>query len=73
VIAILVVLLFLEPLFAGLSDPVARWGPGGAAGALTASSTEDLPPAWAGALALVVYASLAAAAAMAVTARRDTP
>ena len=50
VIAILAVLLFLEPLFAGLSDPVARWGPGGAAAALTASSTEDVPPAWAGGL-----------------------
>ena len=31
-----------------MSDPVARWGPGGAAAALTASGTDDLPPAWAG-------------------------
>lgn len=73
VIAILSVLLFLEPLFAGLSDPVARWGPGGAAGALTVSSTEDLPPAWAGGLTLCAYAALASAAAIALTARRDVP
>ncbi|MBE2317023.1 hypothetical protein DVA67_013660 [Solirubrobacter sp. CPCC 204708] len=73
VVAILAVLLFLEPLFAGLSDPIARWGPGGAAGALTASATEDLPPAWAGALALAAYAALAALVAHALTARRDVP
>jgi ABC-2 type transport system permease protein len=73
VVVILAVLLFLEPLFAGLSDPVARWGPGGAAGALTASSTEDLPPAWAGALVLLAYAGLAAALATTLTARRDVP
>lgn len=73
VIAILAVLLFLEPLFAGLSDPIARWGPGGAAGALTASATEDLPPAWAGGLALAAYAALFAALATALTARRDVP
>lgn len=73
VIAILAVLLFLEPLFAGLSDPVASWGPGGAAGALTGSSTEDLPPPWAGGLTLLLYAAIASAVAYALTARRDVP
>ncbi|MDA0170733.1 hypothetical protein OJ998_16650 [Solirubrobacter taibaiensis] len=73
VIAILAVLLFLEPLFAGLSDPVARWGPGGAAAALTVSSTEDVPPAWAGGLTLLAYATIAAAAATTLTRRRDVP
>jgi hypothetical protein len=73
VIAILAVLLFLEPLFAGLSDPVARWGPGGAAGALTASSTEELPPPWAGGLALLAYAAVAGGVATALTRRRDVP
>ena len=73
VIAILAVLLFLEPLFAGLSDPVARWGPGGAAGALTASSTEELPPPWAGGLALLAYAAAAGGVATALTRRRDVP
>lgn len=73
VIAVLVVLLFVEPIFAGLSDPVARWGPGGAAGALTASSTEDLPPAWAGGLTLLAYALAFGALAHVLTARRDVP
>jgi hypothetical protein len=73
VIAILAVLLFLEPLFAGLSDPVARWGPGGAAAALTLSSTEDVQPAWAGALTLLAYATVVAAAATTLTRRRDVP
>ena len=73
VIAILAVLLFLEPLFAGLSDPVARWGPGGAAGALTASSTEELPSAWAGGLTLLAYVAVASAVAATLTARRDVP
>ena len=54
-------------------DAVAQWGPGGAAGALTGSGAEDLPPAWAGGLALVVYAGLLGAAAAALTARRDVP
>ena len=72
-IAILAVLLFFDPLFGGLSDPVARWGPGGAAGALTVSTTEDLPPAWAGGLALCAYAAVAAAAATALSSRRDVP
>jgi hypothetical protein len=73
VVGILAVLLFVDPLFAGLSDPVARWGPGGAAGALTLSSTEELPPAWAGALALIVYAGAAVAVAATLTQRRDVP
>ncbi|MDA0181082.1 hypothetical protein OJ997_12310 [Solirubrobacter phytolaccae] len=73
VIAILAVLLFLDPLFSGLSDPVARWGPGGAGASLTRSATEDLPPAWAGGLTLCLYAAIAAAAATALTARRDVP
>lgn len=73
VIAILVVLLFLEPLFAGLSDPVARWGPGGAGASLTRSATEDVPPAWAGALTMLLYTALGAAAAVSLTARRDVP
>jgi len=73
VVTALVVLLALDPLFAGLLDAVAQWGPGGAAGALTGSGAEDLPPAWAGGLALVVYAGLLGAAAAALTARRDVP
>lgn len=73
VIATLVVLLFLEPLFSGLSDPVARWGPGGAGAALTRSATEDLPPAWAGGLAMLLYAAIAGAVAYALTANRDVP
>ena len=38
VITALVVLLALDPLFSGFSDPVARWGLGGAAGSLTGSA-----------------------------------
>ena len=52
---ILVVLLALDPLLAGLSTEIARWGLGGAAGALTGSGADDLPPAWAGGLALLAY------------------
>ena len=73
VIATLAVLLFLDPLFSGLSDPVARWGPGGAGASLTRSATEDLPPAWAGGLTLLVYTGVAAGAALGLTARRDVP
>ena len=41
VVTALVVLLALDPLFAGLLDAVAQWGPGGAAGALTGSGAEE--------------------------------
>ena len=73
VIAVLVVLLLLDPLLAGVSGEIARWGLGGAAGALTGSGADDLPPAWAGGLALVAYCALLAAAATALTVRRDVP
>ena len=73
VITILVVLLALDPLFAGLSTEVARWGPGGAAGSLTGSGADDLPPPWAGGLALLAYAAALSAVAAALTARRDVP
>ena len=73
VITILVVLLALDPLLAGLSTEIARWGLGGAAGALTGSGADDLPPAWAGGLALLAYCALLAAAATALTVRRDIP
>jgi hypothetical protein len=73
VITALVVLLALDPLFAGLSTEIARWGPGGAAGALTGSGADDLPPAWAGGLALLGYAAALGGLATALTARRDVP
>jgi hypothetical protein len=73
VIAALVVLLALDPLFAGLSDEIARWGLGGAAGSLTGSGASDLPPAWAGGLTLLVYAAALGALATTLTARRDVP
>jgi hypothetical protein len=73
VISLLVVLLALDPLFGGLSAEIARWGPTGAAGALTGSGADDLPPAWAGGLALLAYASVLAALATALTVRRDVP
>jgi ABC-2 type transport system permease protein len=73
VIAALVALLALDPLFAGISDEIARWGLGGAAGSLTGSGADDLPPAWAGGLTLLAYAAALGAAATALTARRDVP
>jgi hypothetical protein len=73
VITALVVLLALDPLFAGILDAVAQWGPGGAAGSLTGSGADDLPPPWAGGLALAAYAALLGAAATGLTARRDVP
>ena len=74
VITALVVLLALDPLFAGILDAIAQWGPGGAAGSLTGSGADDLPPAWAGGLALLAYAGAARrASATALTARRDVP
>jgi hypothetical protein len=73
VITALVVLLALDPMFAGLSNEIARWGPGGAAGALTGGGADDLPPAWAGALALLGYAAALGGLATALTARRDVP
>jgi hypothetical protein len=73
VITALVVLLALDPLFAGLSTEIARWGPGGAAGALTGSGADDLPPAWAGGLALLGYAAALGGLATVLTARRDVP
>ena len=73
VITVLVVLLALDPLLAGLSSEIARWGLGGAAGPLTGSGADDLPPAWAGGLALLAYCALLAAAATALTVRRDVP
>jgi hypothetical protein len=73
VITALVVMLALDPLLAGLLDAFARWGPGGAAGSLTGSGADDLPPAWAGGLALCGYAALLATAATVLTARRDVP
>ena len=73
VITALVVLLALDPLFAGLSAEIARWGPTGAAGSLTGSGADDLPPAWAGGLALLAYATALAATATALTLRRDVP
>lgn len=73
VITVLVTLLVLDPLFAGLSTEIARWGPGGAAGSITGSGTDDLPPAWAGALALIAYAAALTATATVLTNRRDVP
>jgi hypothetical protein len=73
VITVLVVLLALDPLLAGLSNELARWGLGGAAGSLTGSGADDLPPAWAGGLALLAYCAALAAAATALTVRRDIP
>ncbi len=73
VITALVVLLALDPLFAGISNEVARWGLGGAAGSLTGSGADDLPPAWAGGLTLLVYAVALGAVATTLTARRDVP
>jgi hypothetical protein len=73
VISLLVVLLALDPLLSGLSAEIARWGPTGAAGALTGSGADDLPPAWAGGIALVGYAAVLSAAAAALTVRRDVP
>ncbi len=73
VITALVVLLALDPLFAGISDEIARWGLGGAAGSLTGSGGDDLPPAWAGGLTLLAYAAVVGAIATALTARRDVP
>ena len=72
VITALVVLLALDPLFSGFSDPVAQWGLGGTAGSLTGSG-DDLPPAWAGGLALLGYATALGALATALTVRRDVP
>jgi hypothetical protein len=73
VITVLVVLLALDPLFAGLSSEIARWGPGGAAGSLTGSGADDLPPPWAGGLALLAYAAVLGGIAIALTQRRDVP
>jgi ABC-type transport system involved in multi-copper enzyme maturation permease subunit len=73
VITALVVLLALDPLFAGISDEIARWGLGGAAGSLTGSGADDLPPAWAGGLTLLVYATALGAVATSLTTRRDVP
>lgn len=72
-ILVLVVGLALDPLFAGLSTEIARWGPGGAAGSLTGSGADDLPPPVAGGLALLAYAAVATAVAAALTQRRDVP
>jgi hypothetical protein len=73
VITALVVLLALDPLFSGFSDPVARWGFGGAAGALTFSGADDLPPPWAGGLALLIDAAVLGAVAAILTVHRDVP
>ena len=73
VITALVVMLALDPLLAGLLDFFAQWGPGGAAGSLTGSGADDLPPPWAGGLTLCVYAAVLGGAATALTARRDVP
>src|SRR6478609_5640300 len=73
VVTVLLVLLVLDPFAAGLSTEIARWGPTGAGGALTASGADDLPPASGGALALLVYAVALGALATALTARRDVP
>lgn len=73
VITALVVLLALDPLFSGFSNEIARWGFGGTAGSLTFSSADDLPPPWAGGLALFAYAAALGAVAGALTVRRDVP
>ncbi len=73
VVTALVVLLALDPLASGLSTEIARWGLGGAAGALTGGGADDLPPAWAGGLALLGYSAGLGALATALTARRDVP
>jgi hypothetical protein len=73
VITALVVMLALDPLLAGILDLFAQWGPGGAAGSLTGSGADDLPPPWAGGLALCAYAALLGAGATVLSARRDVP
>jgi ABC-2 type transport system permease protein len=73
VVTALVVLLALDPLFSGFSDPIARWGFGGTAGALTFSAADDLPPPWAGGLVLLGYAAVLGSVAAALTVRRDVP
>ena len=73
VITALVALLALDPLLSGFSDAIARWGLGGTAGALTFSGADDVPPPWAGGLALAAYAAALGALAVALTVRRDVP
>lgn len=73
-VAIAVVfLLGVDPLAAGISDPIAHWGLGGVSGALTGSGASDLEPAWEAGLALLGYAAALGAVATAVTDRRDVP
>jgi hypothetical protein len=66
-------LLGVDPLMAGISQPIAHWGLGGVSGALTGSGASDLEPAWQAGLALLAYAALLGAAAAALTVRRDVP
>ena len=68
-----VVLLGVDPLLAGISDPIAHWGLGGVSGALTGSGASDLEPAWEAGLALLGYAAALGAVATALTDRRDVP
>jgi ABC-type transport system involved in multi-copper enzyme maturation permease subunit len=74
--AVAVAVLFLlgvDPLLAGISNPIAHWGLGGVSGALTGSGASDLEPAWAAALALLAYAGVLGTLATALTERRDVP
>ena len=73
VVTVLLVLLVLDPFAAGLSTEIARWGPTGAAGALTGQRRGRPSAGLGGALALVVYAVVLGALATALTARRDVP
>jgi ABC-2 type transport system permease protein len=73
-VAIAVVfLLAVDPLLAGISQPISRWGLGGVSGALTGSGASDLEPAWQAGLALLAYAVVLGAVATALTERRDVP
>lgn len=73
-VAIAVVfLLAVDPLLAGISRPIARWGLGGVSGALTGSGASDLEPAWQAGLALLGYAVVLGGVATALTERRDVP
>jgi hypothetical protein len=66
-------LLGVDPLLAGISDPIAHWGLGGVSGALTGSGASDLEPAWQAGLALLGYAALLGVGAGTLTVRRDVP
>jgi hypothetical protein len=64
-------LLAVEPIAASLLEPVARWGPSGAAAAVVGTTTADVLPAGVAVAVLLAWTAACVGAGAAALERRE--